>query len=234
LADAAGGRIATWEIYAMTDTNAQAPDAIRYVVLRKLAPGMRHALVGELQALQFSAELAARMVDEDGMSPKLAARLRQMSDQTRGAVNACDSIVGWLRPDDKATTTVEEALPQCLRLAGDDWNLRGIEVSTDVRTGGAMISKPALRELLVTSLLALTDTHPGPIDIEVNAELTGDEVVVRLRAQRAERRSPLPLLTHYRALTYDDIVTVGKAHGIACTYADGTVTLHLRTLPAVG
>ncbi len=218
----------------MTNTTVHAADAIRYAVLRKLASGMRHALVGELQALQFSAELAARMLDVDGMGPKLAERLKQMSDQTRGAVNACDSIVGWLRPDDKATTTVDEALPQCLRLAGDDWNLRGIEASTDVRTGGALISKPALRELLVTSLLALIDTHPGPIDIEVTAELTGDDAVVRLQAKRAERRSPLPLLTHYRALTYDDIVTVGNVHGVACTCAEGAVTLRLRTLPVVG
>ncbi|MGH8313795.1 MAG: hypothetical protein ACRETU_01415 [Steroidobacterales bacterium] len=216
----------------MTDSNGRDADAIRYVVLRKLASGLRHTLMGELQTIQFSAELAARMLGSTPGHPKLEECIRQMPDQTRTAVNSCRSLIEWLRPEDKATITVDEALRQCLRVAGDDWSLRGIQASTEVRTGGTLVAKPALRELLVTALFVLTDTHPGPIDIQILAETTGDEVIVTLRAKEASRTSPFPPLMLYRALSYDDIVTLGGTHGAECTGADDAVTLRLRALPA--
>ena len=42
------------------------PTPIRYIVLRKLASGLRHTLMGELQSIQFLAELGARRVDDSG------------------------------------------------------------------------------------------------------------------------------------------------------------------------
>ncbi|MGH8713149.1 MAG: hypothetical protein ACREYB_03980 [Casimicrobiaceae bacterium] len=216
----------------MTDANGRDVDAIRYAVLRKLASGLRHTLMGELQTIQFSAELAVRMLGSGTGNPKLEECIRQMPDQTRTAVKSCRSMIEWLRPEDRARTTVDEALRQCLRVAGDDWSLRGIEATTDVRTGGALVPKPALYELLVTTLFALTDTHPGPIDIQVLAEASGDEVTVTLRAKQADRTSPFPPLTLYRALTYEDIETIGGTHGVECICAGDAVTLRLRALPA--
>ncbi len=216
----------------MTDASAYEADAIRYAVLRKLASGMRHALVTELQTIQFSAELAARMQHGGANGPELATNLERMSDQVRAAIDSARSVIEWLRPDDNATTTVDEALQQCLRVAGDDWRLRGIEASTTVRTGGARVSRAALHDLLVTSLLALIDTHPGAIDIEVAAESADEDVVLRLRARSSERRSPFPSLTVYRSLTCEDVVTMGRAHGVECSCTGDSLTLRLPAVPA--
>jgi len=217
----------------MSDTSGKDADAIRYAVLRKLASGMRHTLMGELQTIQFSAELAARMLDAGTTGPKLDECIRQLPDQTRAAVSSCRAMIEWLRPDDKATATVEEAVRQCLKVAGDDWMLRGIEATTDFNSGDARVSKPVLRELCVTSLLALTDSHPGPIDIAISSATAGGEVVVSLSARQAERKSPFPPLMLYRALSYDDVMAIGKADGVTCSYAAGTITLRLPTVPAL-
>lgn len=217
----------------MTDTSARDADAIRYAVLRKLASAMRHTLVSELQTIQFAAELAARMLDTGATGPRLAECLERMSGQTRAAIDSARSTVDWLRPDDNATTTVGEALRRCLRIAGDDWSLRAIEASIDVRTGDALVSRAVSCELLVTSLLALIDTHPGPIDIEVEAESAGEDVVIRLGAKPANRTSPFPPVSIYRTLTCEDVMTVSSARGVACTVSDGAVVLRLRTVPAI-
>ncbi len=217
---------------AMTDTSARDADAVRYAVLRKLASGMRHALVSELQAVQFTAELAARMQGTGVTDAKLAECLQRMAEQTRAAIDSARALTEWLRPDDNATTTVGEALRQCLRLAGDDWRLRGIEASVDVRTGPVLVAKAALHELLLTSLVALVDMHPGAIDIEVTAEATGANVIVSLKAKPADRKSPFPPLSIHRKVTGDDVVTVGRAHGVACTCNDGAVTLRLPKVAA--
>ena len=214
----------------MTDTNGRDADAIRYAVLRKLASAIRHSLMGDLQTIQFSAELAARMIANGSGGPKLDECIKLLPDQAGAAVNSCRAMIEWLRPDEKAATTVEETLRQCLKVAGDDWSLRGIEASTDIRSGGALVSKPVLRELLVTSLLTLSDTHPGPIDIAVASEANGDEVIVSLSAKVAQRKTQFPALTLYRALTYDDVMTIGRANSVPCSCSDGTISLRLPAI----
>ena len=218
----------------MGDTSGYDADAIRYAVLRKLASGMRHSLMGELQTLQFSAELASKMLDAGAGGPKLDDCIRQLPDQTRSAVSSCRSVIEWLRPEDKAATTVEETVRYCLKVAGDDWPLRGIEASTDFESADARVSKRVLRELCVAALLALTDTNPGPIDIAVSSRQAGGEIVVTFAASRTQRKSPFPPLTLYRALTYDDVATLARANGVACSHATDTVTLRLPTLPSAG
>jgi hypothetical protein len=218
----------------MTDTNARDADAIRYAVLRKLASAIRHSLMGDLQTIQFSSELAARMIDSGAGGPKLDECIKMLPDQTRAAVASCRAMIEWLRPDDKAVTTVDETLRQCLKVAGDDWTLRGIEASTDVRSGGVLVSKPVLREMLVTSLLTLADTHPGPIDIAIVAEANGDRVDVSLLARQAGRKTQFPPMMLYRAFTYDDVMTIGNAIDVPCDVVDGTIRFKLPALPAAG
>lgn len=216
----------------MGDSSRHDVDAIRYAVLRKLAAGMRHALMGDLQTIQFSAELAAKMLESGGASAKLEECIKLLPDQTRAAVASCRALVEWLRPDDKATTTVADAVERCLRVAGDDWVLRGIESSTDIRTGDALVSKPLVQELLITALLALTDTYPGPADIRVVGEPVGEDALITLSAQQVDRKSPFPPLTSYRALTFSDVIAVAAANRAACACDDRKISLRLRTLPA--
>src|SRR6185369_11411384 len=88
---------------------------------------------------------------------------------TSGAIATCHSVIDWLRPDAKAITTLGEAVGQCVRLAGDDWRMRATQatVALSDAAGDAKVSKAAARELIVASLLMLTDQHPGPLDVEV-------------------------------------------------------------------
>jgi hypothetical protein len=34
-------------------------------------------------------------------------------------------------------------------------------------------------------------------------------------------------------LSYDDVMAIGKADGVTCSYAAGTITLRLPTVPAL-
>lgn len=205
--------------------------AIRFALLRRLAPGMRHRLMGELQALQFSVELAGRLLDTGSDGTKLEQTVRQLAPQSRAAAAAAASLIEWLRDDERATTNLEDALPQCLHVAGDDWRLRGIEGSVDVRTDGAHVARTALRELVVTSLLALTDARAGALDVRVVAERAGDEIVIHVRATTVERPSPLPELVRTAKIVCADVNALAVAHGVACACAREEVTLRLPALP---
>src|SRR5262249_11990098 len=162
--------------------------------------------------------------------PKLENSVRQLAPQTQAAVAAAATLIEWLREDERATTSLEDSLPQYLRVAGDDWNLRGIEGTLDVRTDGAHVAKAALRELAVASLLALTDAQPGALDVRVAAERAGDEIVVRLSATAGNRTSPLPELARTSRIGCFEVNALAAAHGIACACNRDEVTLRLPVL----
>ena len=212
----------------MPKTPDSEADAVRYVVLRKLASGMRHTLMGELQAIQFAGELAAQMVTTGAPGPKLRGAIDQILEQTKAAVRTSRSIMEWLRPEDMSNIPVEAAMQQCLKLAGDDWSLRGIKATTSCEPGNVIVPKTVFYELFVTSLLALTDLHPGPLDIDIVAEEVDKKVVVKLSAHAADRRSALPPLVLYRALTLDDVSVLATENEITCTCHEATVILEFQ------
>ena len=100
-------------------------DSIRYIVLRKLASGLRHTMMGELQSIQFLAELGARRMEnsaDDGS--KTRDFIAKISVAANEAIGTCHSVIEWLRPEEGAVTTLGEAVGQCVKLAGDDWRMR--------------------------------------------------------------------------------------------------------------
>jgi len=214
----------------MPKTPDSEADAVRYVVLRKLASGMRHTLMGELQAIQFTGELAAQMVATGAPGSKLRDAIDQIPEQTKAAVRTSRAIMEWLRPEDASNIALEAAIQQCLKLAGDDWSLRGIKATTSCQTGNATVPKTVFCELFVTSLLALADLHPGSLDIDIAAEEVDKRIVVKLSAHAADRRSALPPLVLYRGLTFDDVRALAKADEITCACHDATVTLEFQPL----
>ena len=78
------------------------------------------------------------------------------------------------------------------------------------------MAKAAARELIVASLLTLTDQHRGPLDIDVTGTVAGGRVELRVQAKDAARASPLPASTIYQALDGADVSILADAHGIDC------------------
>jgi hypothetical protein len=210
---------------------ASGADAVRYVVLRKLAAGMRHTLMGELQGIQFAADLAAQIVKRGVTGTKLDDALNQISAQTRGATAASRSIMEWLRPEVDASIEVATALQECVKVAGEVWILRGIRATTQCAASQGKVVKAVFFEVVVVSLLALTDMHSGSLDIGIVANQVDGKVVIAISARSADRMSAAPPLLH-RALTFDDVRLVAKADGVACVCDDATITLEFQSLPA--
>jgi hypothetical protein len=217
----------------MTEATHRDADAVRYIVLRKLASGLRHTLMGELQSIQFLAELSARQLAAGADPAKARDCVGKIAFATSGAIATCHSVIDWLRPDARATTTLGDAVAQCVRLAGDDWRMRATQaiVALPAEASEAKVSKAVARELIVAALLTLTDQHRGSLDIEVAGVLAGDHVELRVRARGAERASPLPAATIHQPLDGSDVALLAAEHGVDCTCAEAEATLRFPVLP---
>jgi hypothetical protein len=205
-------------------------DAIRYAVVRKLAPGLRHALMGELQAIQLSAEFACRMLRSDADLDEVRASLERIPHQCSDAVKAGRLLIEWLMPEEGTTASVSESVRQCLKLVGEDWFLRGIEATTDLPAADVQGPKTALRELIVTALLVLTDMHDQPVDVQVRVRTVGDHIGIIVQAHAANRTSSIPPIRSYRKLAWADLEVLAGVHGIPCVCGDGTASLEFRRI----
>jgi len=214
----------------MTSEQTRETDAIRYAVLYRLAPGIRHGLMGELQAIQFMAELAARQRDERGHNSRTMDGLQQMVAQTRGTVAHCRSLIEWLRPDAGSTTALDEGIAQCLKVVGDDWPLRGVEATTELGAPDTLVDKSALREILAASLMALIDMNPGTLDIDIQSDADADEVELRLRARAVDRRATIRSGADEHKFTWADVQLLAKAHGVSCSCQASGATVRLRRI----
>lgn len=205
-------------------------DAIRYAVLRKLAPGLRHALMGELQSIQLSAEFASRALQADAAPAEIRDGIARIPELCAGAVRAGRSLVEWLRPDQGAATTVGEGIDQCIKFAGEDWFLRSVEATVDLPERDVLVSKPVLLELVVAALLVLTDRHDQPVDLHVAVRPATDYIEIVLRARVADRVASLPTVAPYRKLAWADLKLLASANGVACLCEGDTASIKIKRL----
>lgn len=205
-------------------------DAIRYIVLRKLAPGLRHALMGELQAIQLSAEFASRALQAGTDTGEMRDSVARIPQLCADAVKAGRLLAEWLRPEQGAAITVGEGVEQCLKLAGEDWFLRGIEATTDLPERDVLVPKAVLLELVVTGLLVLSDMHEQPVDLHVAVRLAADHIDVVLQARVADRIASIPTVAPYRKLVWADLKLMASANGVACACEGDTASLQIKRL----
>lgn len=203
-------------------------DAIRYAVLRKLAPGLRHALMGEMQAIQLSAEYAVRTLDAGTEFNEARNSIGDIAQHCSNAVKTGRSLIEWMSPEEAVTASVSECVERCLTLAGEDWLLRGIEATTDLPNADAKLPKAMLQELVVTALLVLTDMYDQPADLRVVVRAREAHIEVVVDGRAASRTASIPPLRQYRKLMWSDLVLLASARGVPCVCEGSSVSLQFQ------
>ena len=136
-------------------------EAACYALLRRLAPAMRHHLVVNLQPIGMIYEVLERRLQSAtpdlGQVRESAAKINGF---TRAAVRSCLDVITWLAPEENATSTVAEAVEECLGLLNGNLNFRGFSINNECAGVLASVSRPAVRCLLTSAMLACTDINP--------------------------------------------------------------------------
>ncbi len=214
-----------------TDAPAREAEAVRYRLLGRIAGSMRHAVAGEIQALQFSVELALRAAGAQA-DPRLAQSLGQLRRQTQAVSSACRAVLERLQPDEAASVPVAEALEQCMHLAGDDWPLRGIEGRARCATGDARVARAAFVELVVAALCAVTEGMRTGADVSVEARLEAGRVVVEVRSCTAQRDGEAVVAPVATRVLPRDVEALARERRIDCTATAERIVLALDAVAA--
>jgi len=191
-------------------------EAARYGVLRRLAPALKHDMVVNLQAISMMAEVLNARLERGSPAPaEFQANISKLNRLAREAVANCLKVSTWIEPGEDEGVRLAEGIDDCLSLLASNFNFRGFVVTREVTPANFQVSRATLRNLLVGSLVTLTDAAGGPSVVSLKAEVVGGlaEVTVRV-APRQDGFEGLPYEPNYRQLEWADVQALAVADSI--------------------
>ena len=185
-------------------------EAARYVLFGRILPALRHALVGELQALRFGVSIVrASTVPAD-----IATAIDRLGDQAGKAIARADAITRWFQPDEQVSIAVDQAIGECLELVHTECQMRGILLAHDVGAGTSQVRSRPFCELLLACLLALGDDLPGAADVTLRTRQRASALWLTIRGDPADREGEEPRAALPRRVRWEDVDALARAHSI--------------------
>ena len=201
-------------------------EAARYALLRRLAPALRHGMVGALHPIDLVAEAIDRRLQ--AAVPDLAnarENLGKIKDLSRSAVLSCTNLASWLAPEEGVVTMLGEGIDECLALLKTDFSMRGFTVRNEAREIGVDVSRSALRNVLTASLITAMDTAPGSADLVLTAELSQGHAVISILMRPADDVAGFTDAVFYRRLEWSDVGALAQAESVDLLREGDRVTM---------
>ncbi|HUR89919.1 MAG TPA: hypothetical protein VMZ74_12590 [Ramlibacter sp.] len=212
-------------------------EAARYGVLRRLGPALKHDMVVNLQAIAMMAEVMNAKLERGSPDPaEFHSSIGKLNRLAREAVANCLKVAAWLEPGEDEGVKLCDGVAECVGLLASNFNFRGFVVETDCADTNFQVSRVVLRNLLIASLITLTDAAGTPCRVEVKGEIDGQvgEVTVRI-SPREDDYEGLSFEPTYRHLDWSDVQALALAESVDLVRGSDYITLrvprHLATAP---
>ncbi|HYW57158.1 MAG TPA: hypothetical protein VE934_09360 [Polaromonas sp.] len=191
-------------------------DAVRYAVLQRIAPALRHDMVANLQPMGMIHELAEHQVASGRADiATLLDSSAKMNRFGKAALACCLETSTWLERDSSATIPIAQAVGECSALLGRVFGFVGFRLINEVRYEALQMPRDAVRHALTAALLAAVDTASGPSDVVLRTSHEGEAFVLTLSVvAQQDKRIAFTFDDNDRALTWDDVEAVASAESI--------------------
>ena len=201
-------------------------EAARYALLRRLAPAIRHSMVGWLHPVVLTAEILERRIrNGDSDLEKIRMALAEIVKLSRSAIPLCSSLVTWLAPDEDALTGVDEGIRECIGLLETDFALRGFSVEYSACSTDIQIKRTAVRHVLTASLITATDAAPGPSKLKLTTSIVQHQVLIHIEVQPDSEMIAHSSESSYRALNWYEVEALAFADHVELSRPDGRIVM---------
>jgi hypothetical protein len=204
-------------------------EAARYGVLRRLGPVLKHDMVVNLQAISMMAEvLNARLERGTDTPADFQSSISKLNRLARDAVAGCIKVAGWIEPGEDQGVRLAEGIDECLALLASNFNFRGYQVTRELTDADFQVWRIALRNLVVASLITLTDAVKGPCDVFVKAQVKEGLAEITVRATPRESDDDLPMFEpSYRQLDWSDVQALAAAEQIELLRGENEISIRM-------
>lgn len=203
-------------------------EAARYALLMRIAPALRHGLLGQMQAIHFLTEIAVRQ-QRAGKSPEqLGESIGKMPQQATVALDRCNRLTRWLKADTDEIASLASIMEEARELVDVEFSLHNRRVVVEPCDPALLGPRTATLEALVGSLLALADQTKDVGEFRLVATALGEGSVVNVATHLAPGGDPEGPQS-YRNITWPDVTALARARGVT---VDLTATGVQLCLPA--
>jgi hypothetical protein len=217
-------------------------EAAQFALLRRLAPSLRHRLIGGLHPITLMAELAARRLASE--PPDLVSArdaVAKIRGQAQLAAASSVATLAWITGEESPSVSFQAGVEECVALVRTDSEMRGTGISSRIAGAdvvNATVSRRALRAVFTAMLVCAVDAEPHPARIELSAskEDGGPDGGVALRvATVALQEGGVPAFAgDDRPLTWEDVQVLAQLEGVEVRAAAAPAVLHGRFRPYAG
>lgn len=205
-------------------------EASRYALLRRLTPTLRHHMAGEFQPIGMMAALLERRMQQASPDlPSLKDNCAAIGNLSRNAAETCVNLMSWVAPRTAVDVNVTDGVTECVNLLSTSLRFRGFALASEVPEMSERVSCTAMRSVLTTVLLVLSDNTREPADLTVLARATDGQVHIEVTLTPADRPADNHHGEDYRALRWEDAQALAAAEGVRLQHTASGAQLTMNT-----
>ncbi len=177
-----------------TALNTPAAVAVRFEIIKRLAPGFRHRMLGKMQPIALISQLISKKIQaEQKESEFLLKRLQELKESLHLATHATVDLFTWLNPDQDSVQPLNDIVEECLDLLKMDIYASNISFQNTLSTTQA-VKASQVRNMFAACVLTYIDTVDKPSQVVISAQQDKDQLVLRLEISslpdKAEKEIP--------------------------------------------
>ena len=188
-------------------------------------------MAGGLQPISMiAAMLEKRLLSPSPDLSVIARNAAAMNTLAREAAASCMGLMTWLAPKDNALVPVNSGIADAIGLITTDLSFRGFTLVNETKDADIFVSCNALRNVLMASLITLTDKFEAPADVVLTSKLLADGVTALINIQLVKTAGELMTsgsISAYRQLDWADVAALAQAEAVGVANTDSTAQVRL-------
>jgi hypothetical protein len=160
--------------------------ALRFEIIKRLAPGFRHRMLGRMQPIALLSQLMGKKIQagqtESGF---LLKRLQELKDSLSSATNATVDLFSWLNPDELSLQPMDSIVEECLDLLKMDIYTSNVVFHNTI-TCQVPVKASRLRHVLAACLLTYIDSTEKPAQVTLSAQQVAGDWRIEMNMQPAD------------------------------------------------
>ena len=194
---------------------AMREEAAHYALLCRIAPALRHRLVGRLHPIGLTAAVAGRLLTTERLNLEGAQdSIAKVQLQAREATVSTIATLAWLTGEEAPSVALKAGVDMCVALVRTDCEMRGVAISSQIAEMGIVVSQRALRIVLTACLIALVDRLPQLNRIELRSAVSEDTIEIHFDLHCTETTQEPSSVTERRPLKWDDVEALADHEGV--------------------
>lgn len=194
------------------EVSDQQIEAARYVVLRRLAPCLRHHMVRPLQPIGLIYGVMHHKLSIAAPDLKsVREEAEKINEFAKAALDECMDMGTWLAPEPGVLTDVRSGVKECVGLMATMMHFCGFRLVNSVEDLSAEVMRDAMRMVLSAALLELTDSMSEPATVTISAEASLAEVTISLKVNPLSEGQVDRYDDGYRKLVWADVQALAQA-----------------------